>query len=138
VRQFNPAVGILVQVAIHKAGTITPATLQQAPPPNTFQALVDTGATTTCISSAIAKALNLTPAGLRPMGSATHQAVLTNTYLVDLGLPLGTPQILWLGAFLVFEFGAPQNSPYQMLLGRDILCKGNLTATFDGHFSFAI
>lgn len=105
-----------------------------------FEALVDTGATTTCISPAIATLIGLVPAGMRPMGSATHQGVPTNTYLVDLGLPLTTGQstnVWWLGTYLVFEFTPPQNSPYQLLLGRDVLCKGTLTLSFDGHFTFS-
>ena len=74
------------------------------------------------------------------MGSATHQSVPTNTYLVDIGVPMqvGTAaSIFWFGTIQVFEFSPPPNSPYQLLLGRDILCKGTLSFSFDGHFTFS-
>jgi len=40
----------------------------------------------------------------------------------------------------VLEFAAPagQSTGYQMLLGRDVICQGALTMSFDGHFTFAL
>lgn len=70
------------------------------------------------------------------MGSATHPAVPTNTYVVDLGIVFAG--IFWLPGMLVFEFNLPTGSPYQLLLGRDILCQGILSLSFDGHFAFSI
>jgi gag-polyprotein putative aspartyl protease len=115
-----------------------PASSTPPPTPTLYQSLVDTGASNTCISPAVAKALGLAPVGMRPMGSATHQSVPTNIYIVDLALPLGAGPVWWFGTLQVFEFAPPPNSPYEMLLGRDILCQGNLTISFDGHFAFSI
>ena len=39
----------------------------------------------------------------------------------------------------VMEFvGGTTAAPYQMLLGRDILCRGTFTMSFDGHFTFSL
>ncbi len=146
VRQFNSALGILVQIAVYKVGAaqavlsaLAQGALSPPPTPALYQSLVDTGASHTCISPAVANALGLAPVGMRPMGSATHQSVPTNIYIVDLALPLGgTGPVWWFGTLQVFEFAPPPNSPYEMLLGRDILCRGNFAVSFDGHFSFSV
>src|SRR5947208_1486857 len=86
--RFDPGIGPLINVGILKPGTITPST----PPTGqiaAFPALIDTGATSTCISPAIAQSVGLQPIGLRPMVSATH-AVPVNVYLADLILPFGS------------------------------------------------
>lgn len=70
------------------------------------------------------------------MGSATHPAVPTNTYVVDLGIIFNV--IWWIPAIQVFEFNPPANNPYQLLLGRDILCQGVFSLSFDGHFTFSV
>jgi len=36
------------------------------------------------------------------------------------------------------EFTPPAAGPYQLLLGRDVICQGILTISLDGHFSFSI
>jgi hypothetical protein len=110
--------------------------VQQTPPPQFFPALIDTGATTTCISPALVSNLGLPPKGMRPMGTATQQTVPTNTYLADLGIFF--TGIWWFPSILLWEFTPPPNSPYQLLLGRDIICQGILAVGFDGHFSFSI
>jgi hypothetical protein len=73
---------------------------------------------------------------MRPMGSATHHGVPTNTYVVDLGIVFSG--IWWFPGIQVFEFAPRANAPYRILLGRDILCQGALTISPDGHFSFSI
>ena len=43
------------------------------------------------------------------------------------------------GGVNVMEFQTGQNpSPYEVLLGRDLICQGQLTMSFDGHFTFSI
>jgi hypothetical protein len=32
----------------------------------------------------------------------------------------------------------PNGAPFEMLIGRDVLCRGTFTLSFDGHFSFAL
>jgi len=101
-----------------------------------FPALLDTGASITCISLSVVQALNLVPIGMRPMVSATH-AVPVNQYLVDLIFPFGSV-IYIMSAMQVMEFVATNTTPFQILLGRDIICKGILTMSFDGHFTFSL
>ena len=74
--------------------------------------------------------------GLRQMVSATQIAPV-NVYLVDLAIPFGTNAILRQGT-QVLEFAPPQRSPFQILLGRDVLCLGVFTLSFDGHYSFSL
>ncbi len=62
--------------------------------------------------------------------------VVANTYLVDLGIIFAG--IFWFPAIQVLEFNPPSSGPYQLLLGRDILCQGILSVSLDGHFSFSI
>lgn len=70
------------------------------------------------------------------MTSAT-QSIPVNVYLVDLVLPFGGAALI-LNSVQVMEFTPLSGSPYQMLLGRDILCRGVFTLSFDGHFSFSV
>jgi hypothetical protein len=127
-------------MGIEIAGTIqaTPARLfQPIPAGRIFSSLVDTGATTSCISAAVVAALGITPAGMRPMGSATQTSVATNTYLIDLAI-IFTGVNWWFPNLLVFEYTPAQNCGHHILVGRDILCKGAFTLHSDGHFSFSI
>jgi hypothetical protein len=136
--RFDPAIGPLVNLAIAAAGSVT-AVASSAPPAGlqAFPALIDTGATITCISPTIVQALQLQARGKRPMGSATHQVVPVNVYLVDLILPFG-PTALVLDNRQVMEVAPPANSAFQALVGRDILCQGAFTLSFDGHFTFCL
>lgn len=58
-------------------------------------------------------------------------------YLSDLVILFGS-QGFALANSPVVEFAAPSNSPFQVLVGRDIICRGNLALSFDGHFSFSL
>jgi hypothetical protein len=66
--KYQLGVGPIVNVGVAKPGTIGPCA-----PPNptiqTFPALIDTGASTTCISIAVAQAVGLKPIGLRPISA---------------------------------------------------------------------
>uniref|UniRef100_A0A7V4G6J4 Peptidase A2 domain-containing protein n=1 Tax=Desulfobacca acetoxidans TaxID=60893 RepID=A0A7V4G6J4_9BACT len=130
--KFNPAIGILINIGVLPANTATPTITQF----HMFPALLDTGASITCISLSVVQALNLVPIGMRPMVSATH-AVPVNQYLVDLIFPFGSV-IYIMSAMQVMEFVATNTTPFQILLGRDIICKGILTMSFDGHFTFSL
>ena len=85
--------------------------------------LVDTGASHTCITPAIAHQANLRVLGLVPVHSTTQQ-VLANTYLADMLLPIGSP-----GYFIrdvqLSELKLAGRF-WDGLLGRDWLCKGHL------------
>ena len=132
--KYVPGVGPIVTVGVAKPGTLTPT----APGPTVvaFPALIDTGATSTCIAGSVASAVGLMPIGMRPMVSATH-SVPVNVYLADLVMPFGVAGLGVSGTQLM-EFTPHPGAPYQILLGRDIICQGVLTLSFDGHFTFCL
>jgi predicted aspartyl protease len=133
--KFDSLIGPLISVGVAPAGTINPAA-QPNIQITTFPALIDTGASATCISQSVAKTIGLQPMGKQPMTSAT-QSVPTNVYLVDIVLPFANGGLI-LNSIQVMEFNTLGGSPFQMLVGRDILCKGIFILSSDGHFSFAI
>jgi Aspartyl protease len=144
---FGPA-GILTQVAIFKdkqhiaqlqtAGPTAPAQL------TLYMALLDTGASGTCISPKIVADLNLVPVGKANMISASH-VTPANQYFFSVGFPIGlaqTPTGLMSGNFHVFENITglefkPAGATYDVLLGMDILAKGALTLDFQGRWCFS-
>lgn len=145
--RFNPSQGIFINLAIAKPGTIiqqAAAGSQVAVGPGaagpgkvpTFVALIDTGATRTCISKQAANLAGLVAMGKLPMVSATN-TIPMDTYLADIILPMGNAGLL-LQNMQIMEFNCDPNCPFQMLLGRDILSKGVLTVSFDGHYSFSV
>ena len=133
--QYNPAIGLLINVGVLPPGTVTPAGVGNMPL-TAYPALVDTGASKTCISIIVVQAVGLKPIGLAPMISA-NQTLPANQYLADLALVFG-PGALFVPNIQVSEFTAAPNSPFQVLVGRDIICRGALTLSFDGHFTFSL
>jgi len=131
--RFDPNIGPLINIGVLPVGVLTPSFSGNIA---TFPALIDTGASVTCISQNVVQAVSLQPIGLRPMVSATH-SVPVNVYLVDLFLPFGAAGFVIQG-IQVMEFVPEGNAPFQMLLGRDIICRGTLTLSFDGHFTFSL
>src|SRR5579875_1584640 len=129
--QCNPAIGPLIQVGVDApagSAAVTPARFLQPIAPNRlFSALVDTGAQITCISAAVVTAVGISPAGMRPMGSATQTSVATNTYVVDLGIVFNGIN-WWVPSLLVFEYVPPVNAGHQ---GRSLLIL-DLTAVLLG------
>lgn len=133
--KFDPSIGPLINVGVLAGGTLTPTSVSSAQVA-AFPALIDTGASVTCISPGIAQSLGLQPLGMRPVVSAT-QAVPANVYLVDLLLPFGNTVFFILGT-QVLEFSSAGGSPFQILIGRDIICRGTLVISPDGHFTFCL
>ncbi len=131
--QSQPGIGPLISIGVSGPGKIIPSTNLSA---TFFNALVDTGASVTCICPAIAKSLNLHPIGKRPMVSALTAAP-SNVYLVDLLLNFGNSAFI-ISTIQVMEFNVQQGAPFQMLMGRDIIGRGILTLSSDNHFSFCI
>ncbi|MEZ4395949.1 MAG: retroviral-like aspartic protease family protein [Candidatus Krumholzibacteriia bacterium] len=125
----------MINIGVLQAGS-SPA--PGGPPPNAkfFAALIDTGATRTCISPKVAAEVGLVPTGAQPMASAAGPGV-ANTYIADLVLPFG-PVVFGLRNYPLGEFKPPEEQRVQILLGRDILCKGHFTLGHDGHFSFSL
>ena len=108
------------------------------------QALVDTGASATCITRSMAESLSVQPVGKTALQTAGG-SVAVNVYDVHVALLIGqgknadgffTSQFAALHNVRSLEFDAGE-APYQALIGRDILRMGALTQSPDGHFSFA-
>ena len=134
--RYDARLGLLLPVGVLAPGSVNPNQPQLTGNLTLFLALIDTGATTTCISPAVAAQVGLKPSGMRPVVSATHNVPM-NTYLVDLVFMFG--QVANVRASVeVIEFAADPSSPFQMLLGRDVLCSGVFTMSHDGHFTFSL
>jgi predicted aspartyl protease len=111
-----------------------------------YMALVDTGASCTCISQKVIQDLGLAPIGKVPVGHAQGIAA-TNSYQfqVVFAFPSGPAaptgvvpsQVLAIPVIGV-EFMPQPGSGFDMLLGRDILCRGVFSMSFDGHAIFSI
>lgn len=96
--------------------------------------LWDTGATFSCISKQVVKALNLTPTGytniVTPSGSSTQP-----TYMVSIDLP----NLVTFETIRVCESEIGKQG-IEMLIGMDIISKGNFSlSNFEGKtvFSYA-
>ena len=162
--RFDPAIGPLLNVAVAPSGTMaalaafatsqaatgTPAVAVSPPGASpaaqvtnpiqnfvSFASLIDSGASHTCISPSVAQTLKLQARGKKPMSSASHSIVPANVYLVDILLPCAKA-VHPIPDMQVIEWAPAPGSPYQILFGRDILCRGVFTMTPDGHFSFSL
>ena len=130
--EYDPTVGVLLQVAVLPGGTLEQQSEGEAP---AFSGLVDTGADVTCISDKVSTVLDLQPTGKVQMVGATGAGDV-NQYLVDLLLQFGT-QHIGITDHRAASFGS--GSPhYDVLIGRDILCKGVFTMDFAGRFTFSV
>jgi hypothetical protein len=139
---YHPSVGPLVQLTIWAPNYRPPLQPSVSAPlqMNMYAALVDTGASCTCISRKIIQDVGLTPIGKQQAGHAQGTAP-TNTYQFQVvfafpqsQLPSGAIQT-GLMAHLVMgiEFIPPAGGSFDVLLGRDIICKGAFSMSFDGH-----
>lgn len=99
-------------------------------------ALIDTGASASCIAAQVVEKLGLLPIGKAIMSSATH-TIEVDQYLIDLTIPLGRDIVSRKG-LVVNEFAGNGSPDFQMLLGRDVLCTGVLTLSMDGHFTLSL
>ena len=119
---FNPAIGPVIPV-----GLALPDHLRANAKPivHTCNALVDTGAARTCVSSKTAMEIGLQAMGKTQMSSASH-TVAVNVYPTNLHFFFGPPDKgmeYRIGNIALMEF---RNAPdaYPVLLGRDILALG--------------
>jgi hypothetical protein len=116
---------------------------QQPPNLTMFAALLDTGASVTCVSNNVVQAIGLQPSGKTSMSGSTGQSTVEQyTFLV--GFVFGTQQTptravsgqLNLHLVQGCEF-VSHGFGFDVLIGRDILCKGRLSISFDGHYVLA-
>lgn len=112
--------GPCVQVSIGLAQSIANQLLQQGkslPKPVSGVALIDTGATSTCIDDGAAKQLQLPVVNVVNVASASHASTPQNVYPIQVevvGLPISIEAPNAIGAAL-----APQG--LLALIGRDVL-----------------
>ena len=109
-----------------------------------FSGLVDTGAQATCITSAVAEKVGLTPIGKVPImgvsGLSYH-----NNYLFKVGFAFGQPGATEVNMASVHIFDLPIQGAelnigsrnFDVLLGMDIINSGSLKIDGDGSFSFS-
>ena len=148
---YNPAVGVILQVAIFdptQIASFSAALPQQGAQniPNLmlFAALLDTGASVTCISNNVVQKLGLQPSGKTSMSGSTG-ARTVDQYTFGVGLIFGAQQTAT-GAFngqlnLHMVQGCEfthHGFGFDVLIGRDILCKGCFSMSFDGHFILSL
>ena len=117
--------------AIQAGSPEAPVNLNTAP----VNGLMDNGADHTCISLKLAQSLGLKPIGKIPVSGATGESAM-NQYMIDLLLQFGE-QSLVIQDHTVTEF-TTSSSVYEMLIGRDIMCRGVFTMDFNGRFTFSI
>lgn len=140
---FNHQIGPLIQVAIIKE----PENIDAGVPhePCMFMGLIDTGATTTCISSKVIEDCHLEPTGKTLMVGATGQEEVDQFtfgvgFIIDgnqatTGTFKGTLQALQVQGC---QFSNHSDSVFDVLIGRDIISRGSITLSFDGHFILSI
>ena len=133
--RFEVGVGPLINIGVYPGGTL-PQTGTPTTQASLFPALVDTGASSTCVSLSVAQSVGLRAIGKRPLISATQTAPV-NIYLVDFIIPFGNVAYI-ISSSQALEFVPDGRCPFQILMGRDIICRGAFTLSFDGHFTFSI
>jgi len=108
--QVNVSIGqAIAQEIVQKGGTL--------PPPVSGLALIDTGASSTCIDNAAAKKLKLPAIDVVAIASASHSQTEQNVYPITLeiaGLPIMINAPRAIG-------GALESQGLLVLIGRDVL-----------------
>lgn len=140
-RPFDPSIGPLFDVVIVPHGQaqrtfvrdssseVVPLELQS----NSL--LVDTGADNTCISPSVAADVGLVPIGVRAVHGATG-AAHHNQYLIDLVIPFGNT--LFIVPNLPVIEVASSSPHFEGLLGRDVVCQGHLSVSWDNTYKFCL
>ena len=140
---YDPVTGALIQLTV-----LPPShnSVSGVPPPaenlQVYNALIDTGASCTCISRKVVSDLNLRPMGLVPV-SGVHGTVPTNSFQFRVGFfashslstggTVSGNLIEFLVDGIVFD---NRGCLFDILLGRDILCKGSFSMAFNNQFIF--
>jgi hypothetical protein len=144
---YDPHVGVLINCAVFPQSQLAAFVAPLAPggsPPNVtmFMGLIDTGASATCISAKVVASLVLQPSGKTTLSGSTGQSDRSYTFVVGFifgaqQAPTGAvsgqliPHLVQGCEFTSHGFG------FDLLIGRDILCKGALSLSFDGHYTLS-
>jgi hypothetical protein len=127
---------------VNQHGPIIPIGIS-APSPNpagepsnviNYHALIDTGTSRTLILRAVAVAAGLECSGWTPLSSANSSS-RTDLYLADLHIPFPNPLVI--PRIELGQFGDPLN-PFEILIGRDVICRGDFFMSHDGHFTLCL
>ena len=139
---YQPAVGPLIQLAIVAPGVQLQQQGVGSAPINLthYVALIDTGASCTSISAKVISDLSLTPIGKQPVGGI-HGHQPTNVYQFQVAILFPQGQLasgvmnaqISVHAVTGAEFVPPSPGVFDVLLGRDVICRGSLSLSFDGH-----
>lgn len=130
---FDPKIGLIIRIGVAKPNSFG---FQQAGPPNVerVDALLDTGASRTCVTAEVARRVGLPVIGKRPITSV-HGKKSVNWYDADLLLffdePHGRSDLTSETQLVEFVSGSPH---FEALLGRDVLCKCDFRMTKDHQF----
>lgn len=132
----GPIIDIIIGVSGPRKRALT-AQGAQVPPPVQIRALVDTGASCTCIDPQILSGLNLSRTGVTQMHSTTTGATPVPHNLFDVSLVLLNPKINYtMHVVSVAEVIVPVPGT-QALIGRDVL--KNCLLIYDGqHKTFTL
>ena len=108
-----------------------------------YNALIDTGASCSCVSDKVIKAEGLIPSGKQAV-SDLHGTQSTNAYSFQIAFPFVESQSRG-GTVstnvLVFDINGIEFVPLpniDVLVGRDIICKGVFVMSFDGHATLSM
>ncbi|MGE3292319.1 MAG: aspartyl protease family protein [Geminicoccaceae bacterium] len=143
---FEPKVGLLLNVAIHKTDLLTTINAKPRTEANLtlYTALVDTGASCTCVSKRVISEIGLVPHTKVTMVSASSNHDV-NAYYFIVGIPIflaSSPMGSVSGKMHMFNEpvqGMELLNPtgrFDVLLGMDVIGRGSLKLDHDRHFSF--
>ncbi|MGH6838114.1 MAG: aspartyl protease family protein [Methylocella sp.] len=142
--QYNPKIGPIIQVLVWKPGFAPPQGTGAAPmQASTYNALIDTGASCSCVSDKVIKTEGLVPSGKQQV-SGLHGSRPTNAYRFQLVIPFIQSQHVGgqvTANVLLFNINGIEFVPMpniDVLVGRDILCTGTFTMAFDGHATLSL
>jgi predicted aspartyl protease len=145
--QYNPSVGPLIQVGIASPALALRTQSQEvgntSPGAVIYNALIDTGASCTCITAKVVNEVGLAPTGKQTVGGV-HGKKVVNQYRFRVAILFPGPATITFPAnagpmaipVLGVEF--EWSGGFDVLLGRDILCQGVMTLSFDGHGTFSL
>jgi aspartyl protease len=142
---FNPRDGIYYSVIILPIDSVRPGITLVGQQLFGFKALFDTGAQVTCISQRVAAKVGLVPRGRGTIVSAS-ETTETNIFLFNVGFVMasvpGDGPGTFSGGMSVFgpfeglEIHSEPSDDVDVLIGMDVLARGEFSIGFDGRFIF--
>lgn len=105
-----------------------------------YRGLIDTGASRTCISERLVSYYRFAPTGDATMNHAwgSNHA---STYLFNMYVPTkvssdnGGGTVGDVTRFTIEGLSFKTKSDFDVLIGRDFICRGSFSLAFDGHFT---